>query len=492
MLSDAGLDCLWHAVRQVQHLARGRFDCGVDTESGPPPRFTLDEACLCPWMSLPRVYASDRVVLPPSRSGLEASGRRGVKVSPPNRPHYDHEVARRSVSGQYDLLLRGGEVVDPSSGVRGTMDIAIVAGRIVGVQPDLDAGSAARVLDVTGSLVTPGLIDLHTHVYPEAMPGAIDADLAGVKAGVTTVVDAGSSGPHTFEGFKNHVIPKATTRIVPFLNIARSGLAFRPEIRAEQDIAARAAVQVIEESGDLIRGIKVRAIGPAVAVMGLELFLSAKRVADECDLPIMVHIGETEVPGTPTLTRALLPLLDSNDILTHAFTPHEGGILEPDGSLLPEAKDAFERGVIFDVAHGVRNFSFETARRLLDHGIVPHCISTDMALRPRQGSCKSLLETMSKFLALGVPLEAVIRMTTTNPSTLLGDSAGTGALEVGSEANISVLELVEGAWDFEDSLGAHFRGTTALKPVITIRNGTPISPDWGPHPWGWLPATADS
>ncbi len=279
-----------------------------------------------------------------------------------------------------DLLLKGGEVIDPSQGIRERLDVAVTDGAITRLVANLEPDAETRVIDVTGKLVVPGLIDLHCHIYHGVNQTGVNPDLAGVYAGVTTLVDAGSAGCYTFGGFPTHVVPKTKTRIICMLHISRTGLAYQPDLSRREDIDVEDTVRVIRENRPLIQGVKIRAVGPAVPVMGVEIVQLAKQAANEAGVRLMVHIGDRLAGDGPTITRALLPLLEPGDILTHLFTGNPGTIFDDDGSVLPELMEAQERGVFLDTAHGRQNFSFDVARRAVDRGVVPRSISTDLKI----------------------------------------------------------------------------------------------------------------
>ena len=389
------------------------------------------------------------------------------------------------------ILLRGGRVIDPSQGIDAKMDVAVEDGVISQVSSSIRPGAETRIIDVDGKLVVPGLIDLHTHVYHGVNQTAIDPDLAGVYAGVTTVVDAGSAGCYTFGGFPRHVVPKAKTRVVCMLHISRAGLNFQPEISGPDDIDVNETVNVIKSNKPLIQGVKVRAVGPAVPVMGVEMIRLAKRAANEGGVRLMVHIGDRGADDGPTITRDLLPLLESGDIITHLFTGNAGRILDDDGKVIPEIIDAQERRVFLDTAHGRQNFSFDVAKSALDQGVEPRSISTDITIPGRLNTVHSMAEMLSRFLALGFTLGDVIRMTTMNPASALDLESALGSLAVGREADISVLEEHTGRWLFHDTEGGTLNGDKALTPVLTVKSGEVFTAEWGPRPWGWLPDSAE-
>ena len=205
----------------------------------------------------------------------------------------------------------------------------------------------------------------------------------------------------------------------------------------------------------------------------------------------MVHIGDNSASEDgPTLTRQLLPLLESGDIITHLFSGNPGRIVGEDGKVIPEVFEAQERGVFLDTAHGRQNFSFDVARRALDQGVRPRSISTDLTIPGRLNTVHSMTEMLSRFLGLGFSLEDVIRMATTNPASALDMDDTLGSLTTGRGADITVLEEATGDWIFHDTVGGTLRGDKALVPVITVRDGEVFSADWGPRPWGWLPDSA--
>lgn len=390
-----------------------------------------------------------------------------------------------------DLLLKGGEVIDPSQDIRAMLDVAVTDGVISAVATDIDPSDAARVINVDGNIVIPGMIDLHTHVYEGVNQNGINPDLAGVRSGVTTVLDAGSAGCYTFGGFPSYVVPRAKTNIFCMLHISRVGLSYQPDTSRREDIDIEETVNVIKANKPLIQGVKIRAVGPGVPRMGVEMVRLAKQAATEGGVRLMVHIGDRSIAGgdgtEPTITRQLLPLLDKGDIITHLFSGNPGRIIDNDGNVIREIIEAQNRGVFLDTAHGRQNFSFDVAKAALDQGVQPRSISTDMTPPGRMNTVHSMTEMLARFMALGFSLEDVIRMTTANPAQALGMEHTLGSLAVGRPADISVLKEETGDWLFHDTEGNTLRGDKALVPVVTVKDGEPYSPDWGPRPWGWLP-----
>ena len=393
-----------------------------------------------------------------------------------------------------DLLLKGGEVIDPSQDIRAMLDVAVTDGVISAVAPDIDPSGVSRVINIAGNIVIPGMIDLHTHVYEGINQNGINPDLAGIRSGVTTVLDAGSAGCYTFGGFPSYVVPNAKTNIFCMLHISRVGLAYQPDTSRREDIDLEETVSVIKANRPLIQGVKIRAVGPGVPRMGVEMVRLAKQAATEGGVRLMVHIGDRSIAGgdgtEPTITRQLLPLLDKGDIITHLFSGNPGRIIDSDGKVIREIIEAQNRGVFLDTAHGRQNFSFDVAKAALDQGVQPRSISTDMTPPGRMNTVHSMTEMLARFMALGFSLEDVIRMTTANPAQALGMEDTLGSLAVGRPADISVLKEETGDWLFHDTEGNTLRGDKALVPVVTVKDGKPYSPDWGPRPWGWLPDAA--
>ncbi len=405
---------------------------------------------------------------------------------------------KRKVPATYDLVIQGGRLLDPASNTDGLLDLAICGDRIAEIGTGIDVTNAARVIDAGGKVVTPGLIDLHAHIAGDLRKGVredlmLPPDLAGVNAGCTTVVDGGSIGAYNVAGFINFTVPQSRTRVLAFLNVGRLGVISNPEVRDESDLDHEASVAAIQSCGDVICGVKFRMVSPAVPKLGIDLALAAKKIADEARVPMMVHVGDImgDHPRAGELTPQLLTeVLRAGDIVTHAFSFHVGALLDGD-RVLPQAQDAQDRGIVFDIGIGRSNFSFDAARKILDQGFMPDTLSSDLTPMSRfAGPTHSLMECMGKVMSLGLTFEDVVRMTTAAPAKALGLSAEIGALVAGRIADVSILEVVEGEWLFRDVTGGTHVGAQAVKPVACVRAGEVMPIDYGPRPWGWAPETA--
>jgi len=374
----------------------------------------------------------------------------------------------------YDLLIKSGRVLDPAQNIDNELDIAISGDKIAKVAKDIPLRESQRVVDARDKIVTPGLIDIHCHVYDSILNIGVEPDDVGVKQGVTTVVDAGSAGQATFGGFPKYVIPASRTTVFCFLHLGSLGLSIMPELRDWEEIDLDATVATIESNRDVIKGIKLRLVGNIVASAGVEVVKMAKKVAKKFGLPIMVHIGDIDKQVSPTLTQEFLPLMESGDILSHVFTTQLGSTLRPDGTILPELREAMQRGVVLDVAHGRFNLSFEAARKSMAQGILPTTLSTDLVIPSLTNIVYGMTVTMSKFMALGLNLKQVIEMSTINPARAINTQDRIGSLKPGMDADVSILDLLSGTWKLEDCEQQPIEATRLIAPTITIKSGQPI------------------
>jgi len=382
----------------------------------------------------------------------------------------------------YDLVVSNGRVVDPGQELDGLLDVGITAGRIESVAEKIPPSEGRQVVDARGKILTPGLIDLHSHVYHALDLNGNHPDTVGVGSGVTTVVDAGSAGSSVFGGFPQYVIPAAVTSIYCFLNLARTGLLAVPEISVRGDVDVEGIRRVVAAHRGLIRGLKFRATGAMADTIGPEMVQLARQLSTELGLPLMVHIGQMDPSAKSTLTQEVLTTLGAGDILSHIYTGRPGAVVGADNRVVPELYAAVKRGVLLDVGHGRSNISFAVARRLLEEGILPDIISSDLIARhvgaPSYGS---LTEVMSQFLALGLSLGQVVRMTTVNPARALGLEDRLGSLAVGRLADLTVLEAVEGDWPWVDTEGQRLQGRMVLVPALTVKGGRLIRVDLSPR-----------
>ncbi len=400
----------------------------------------------------------------------------------------------------FDLLIKGGHVLDPGQNLDGTLDIGISGGKIAAIQGDIPASEAARTVEVKGAnrYVVPGLIDIHTHVAYGAQTagvgmGCVKPDVGGVQSGVTTVLDCGSVGVANIGVFKYHILPHSKTRVVVFLNVGSfahtmPGIA---DVNRLDEIDAKAIAACVQANPGLVHGLKLRMVGPLVEEQGEEVIRRCSDIAREHKLPLMVHIGYGR--GDPArmkeLTRQLLNTFVEGDILTHLCTPNPGGVTDPANGTLAEVQEARKRGVVLDPALGRGNFGIEVARYQADKGLHPDTLSSDVTLGGRTRGV-GLLDSMSKFLSLRYSMPDVVRMATSGAAKAIGLQDQAGALAVGRDADVTIFDVVAGKWKFTDTKDVPFTGDKVLVPVQTLRAGEMFSPDWGPYAWGWLPEEA--
>ncbi|WP_162942304.1 amidohydrolase family protein [Desertimonas flava] len=405
----------------------------------------------------------------------------------------------------YDLVIKGGSVLDPGQGIDGTVDIGIEGSTITAIGADLPIEGAGTVLDAgrPGRYVVPGLIDIHTHVaHGATTPGlgmlCCDPDSIGVESGVTTVVDCGSVGVANIGVFPVHIVPRAATRTICFANAAcfAHTMPGMSDMRSVDDLDIDAMRLCVEHNPGLVEGIKLRLVGTPAAEHGEELIRRSVAMAAEHGVPLMTHIGDfgRDDPEhrvrMAQLTMHLLDQMRPGDILTHLCTPNPGGVLDAAGQVLPTLQAARDRGVVLDPALGRGNFGYAVAAELAQRGFHPDTISSDLTAYGYD--FHSLLECMAKFMAIGYTLSDVVRMTTASAAHAIGRADTLGALAVGREADVSIIDVVEGDFRFEDTRGDTFLGRHGLVPVHTVRAGRLHAPRWGTHPWGWLPAPAES
>lgn len=352
----------------------------------------------------------------------------------------------------FDLLLRGGRVIDPSQALDAVQDVAFTDGKVAAIGADLGQ-DAKSVRDVSGLIVTPGLIDFHAHVYWGATSLSVDAEVIARRSGTATFVDAGSAGAGTLAGLRRFIIEPSQPRILSFLNISFPGIyAFSKTVMVGECedlrlLDSRECLRIAEENPDIVVGIKARVGAKAGGSSGLAPLQLAIEVAEQAGLPVMAHI-DFPPPGRREVLEALRP----GDILTHCFRPFPNAPVTRDDRVREDIIEAHERGIIFDIGHGFGGFAFSSARPMLAEGIMPDVISSDVHVLCCDGPAYDLLAVMSKFLALGMPLNEVIRATTSNPAAAMRRPE-LGSLAPGSAGDASVLELRKGAFSHVDVIG---------------------------------------
>jgi dihydroorotase len=367
-----------------------------------------------------------------------------------------------------DLVLRNGRIVDPSQGLDKVTDIAFAGGRVAAIGDGL---SGAETRDVRDKIVSPGLIDLHTHVYWAGTSLGVEAELLARTGGVTTFIDAGSAGPGNFHGFRKHVIEPSPVRILPYLNVSFPGIfAFSKAVMVGESadlrlLDPREAVRVARENKDLVLGIKVR-VGKSASgdsgVMPLDIALD---VAEEVGLPIMAHLD-----APPPSRREVVSRLRPGDVLTHCFRPFPNAPVRADGRVREEILAARARGVIFDIGHGGGSFGFGTTRKMLAAGFLPDVISSDVHVISIEGPAYDLLTTMSKFLCLGVDIPTVIKLATSSPAGAI-KRPDLGTLKPGSVGEATVIDVVSGKFDYADSIGETMMGDKRLVSAGVVLGG---------------------
>jgi dihydroorotase len=393
-------------------------------------------------------------------------------------------VAVRAAMGpqdKFDLVIKGGEVFDPTQNLRAKRDIGMRFGKIEALDADIPAARALRVLDASGRLVLPGLVDLHSHVYPYGSALGIPADELVPYQGSTTMVSAGDAGANNFAAFRRYVQAQTRTRLYAFVHIANIGLAGfpEPELFHLGFAHPEECGKTVAENADIAIGVKVRMSENVINQAGLEPLRRAIRATEIAGggARVMCHIGGV---ATPELMREILNTLRKDDILTHCFSgaPNNAGRftnIVQDGKVLPEAHAAKKRGVIFDIGHGGGSFDFTVAEAAMREGIMPDTISSDIHVASgNTPGMPYLTWVMSKFLALGLPLDQVLRMASSVPGAIINRLPKLGTLQVGAPADATLVELVNGAVEFVDTRNNKRSGNAYIRPVQSVLAGTPF------------------
>jgi dihydroorotase len=400
------------------------------------------------------------------------------------------------------IVLQNGRVIDPASGWDGRADVLVADGRIAALGPDLPVPPDAQRIDCAGRLVLPGLIDTHAHVYQHVTGRfGLNADMCGVDSGVTTLVDQGGPSCMTLPGFRAFVAEPARTRTLAYLSAYLVGGLeghFYPELYRPECVDVDATVRVAEANRDLVRGIKAHAELGGFARWGVAVMRSAAQIGQRTGLPVYIHFGQLwPLPhqgGIPvdvdSILEQVVDLLKPGDVLAHPFSRHPGGFVEQSGRVHPLVREAIDRGLRIDVGHG-SHFSFNMARVVLDAGIVPHTLGADMhgyntpvpappgspaqhadAEHRFAGKTRfSLVSAMTSLLALGLTLEQVVPMVTTNAARMIGMQDSLGALRVGAVADVSVLADERGRWTLSDNEGTRITAERLLQPLFCLRAG---------------------
>ncbi|KAL1915399.1 uncharacterized protein VTP21DRAFT_6857 [Calcarisporiella thermophila] len=386
-----------------------------------------------------------------------------------------------SSNADYDVLIKGGTLIDTLSKTESLADIAISNGRIADIGPNL-SGDARCIVDATGQYVTPGLVDLHTHVYWGSTYWGLEADPICARTGVTTVVDAGSAGAYTFPGFKRFIISQSLTRVFSFLHISAIGLTGRTfELSHEENVDVELAVATIQANRDHIKGIKVRVDADTSqgSDKGVKALKKAREVADAVGLPVMVHIAK----APPTL-EDVVGIMAPGDILTHCCTGHSQSLVDENYRLKPVVEEMRSRGILLDLGHGSGSFSWSVAEAMVKQGQLPDVISSDLHQLSALGPLYDLPTTLSKFLHLGVPLHEVIARATLSPSKAIG-CPELGRLHLGGPADIAVFRLEKGEFKLKDAYFRERVSNIRLVNTLTLRGGKemPFTQAKEPHPW---------
>jgi len=397
-------------------------------------------------------------------------------------------MTRASAQQKYDLLLKGGHLIDPRNKISAVRDVAVANGRVAAVAANIDPAEALKVVDASGYYVTPGLVDIHVHVYAGtgergsyAGDNSLYPDGFSLRAGVTTIVDAGSSGWRSFDDFKQRIIDRSRTRVLALLNIVGYGMRGDKFEQNLTDMEAGPTADMAVRHKGLIVGIKTaHYAGPEWAPVE-----RAVEAGTRANIPVMVDFGSNrpERPMAELVTRKLRP----GDIYTHAYSGLRNE-LDESGRVNPGMWEGRKRGVIFDVGHGGGSFAWRIAVPAMREGFLPDSISTDLHIGSMNSGMKDMLNVMDKFLAMGMSLDDVILRSTWNPAREIGHE-DLGHLSVGAPADIAVIKLENGSFGFVDMYGARLRGTQKLTCELTFRDGKVVydlngmtRPDWNTLP----------
>ena len=379
----------------------------------------------------------------------------------------------------YDLVIKNGTVIDPAQGIHAKKDIAVAGGKIAAIEDYVSDADTHDVIEAEGNLVTPGLVDLHVHVWWGVAHLAVEAGPACVYRGVTTAIDAGSSGANTIAGFHRYVMDTAATRVLAFLHISGMGQ-LDNDIGELEDIRwarVEKAVEAAKLHADRIVGIKVRLTDNIVGPNDLVALDRALEAGEELQKPVMIHVG-----GSVNQFEQFMEKLRPGDIVTHSFTGRPHGILDNNNKVVDAAWDAIKRGVIFDVGHGAGSFSFPVAEACLEQGLGPGTVSSDVHRYNIRGPVFDLMTTLSKYVHLGYSVDEALALGTMKPAAAVNLPDHIGTLKVGADADIAVIQHREGPVTFTDADGNERAGNQLMLPVETLRKGRRFNPQHSAHP----------
>lgn len=379
----------------------------------------------------------------------------------------------------YDLIIRDGNVVDPSQGQHGRADVAIQDGRIVAVEGHV-AGTARREVDARGLLVTPGLVDMHVHLYQYVSHYGVDPDGTCLATGVTTALDCGTAGRSIWPGLRHYVLERARMHAYALLHI--SGMGMLSDVVGESAdlrwLDPAATVVTARDNADYILGLKVRLDRNRVGDSGIEPLRRATAAAERLGKPLMAHVGNTPAPLSE-----IAAMMKPGDVITHCFHGWKQGVLDDDGRVIPALRQAVERGIVFDVGHGAGSFSFPVAEAALRQDFAPAVISTDLHVYSIHGPVYDLPTTMTKFLVMGMSLDDVVTRATAAPARVMGLGDRAGSLAPGRPGDVTLLQEIEGPFRLDDCFGNYREAPRALVPRSVVLGGA-VLPARSAAPWG--------
>ena len=404
---------------------------------------------------------------------------------------------------KFDLILRGGHVIDPASRRNGIADVAVSDGKIAAVGKDLKG--AKRVIDVSGSTVLPGMIDTHAHVYKHVTGRfGLDADMCGIQSGVTTLVDQGGPSLMTIPGFRKFVVDQATTRVKCFISAYMVGGLeghLYPSLYGPEQVDVEGTARAAIANADIVKGIKAHGEIGGASRWGCEVVKRAKEISRIAKIPIYIHLGQmwptadNRTVDPDEIVRQIVPLMEEGDLLSHPFTRHPGGFIsEETGKVHPVVWEAIKRGVRVDVGHG-SHFSFTMARMALEQGIIPYTLGADLhgynvtppdetgtdeakTANPFFGVAPfSLCHAMTELLTLGMTLGDIVKTVTSHAAIAIGMEKEIGTLKKGRAADVSVLDIVPGQWELRDNSGETVIADRAIVPRFVLKDGVRFDAD---------------